>query len=416
MKKFTDPQEILDRTNLVKMFTEIVQVGTQADETSDSWPSTSGQLKLQNILKEKLGDLGCTDIVLDENGYLFATFPGNVNDAPVIGLLAHVDTATDFSGQNIKPIMHENYDGSAITLENDVVISPEESPELKECVGDTIITADGTTLLGADDKAGVAAIMAALEILKADDSIQRPTLRIGFTPDEEIGRGAERFDVERFNATAAYTLDGGWAGEVNAETFCADGAKVVFKGVAVHPGYAKDKMVNAMRYAAKFIERLPQDEAPETTEKRQGFFHPLKIEGNAAEVTINLILRDFEEEDLIDRGKRLKKIVEEVAKEEPRLQTEVEIKFSYRNMAQWLRKQPEITDRLMQAVRDTGLEANMKPVRGGTDGSGLTAKGLPTPNVFAGGINFHGPREWISTRVMGLAVCTVLNLVQNWTE
>ena len=414
MKKFADPQNILEHTNLVDDFLEIVQIESQSDETTGAWPSTPGQIKLQKILQEKLARLGCTDIELDDNGYLFATFPGNASDAPVIGLLAHVDTATDFSGKNIKPILHEKYDGSAIELANNVAITPEESPHLTECIGDTVITADGATLLGADDKAGVSEILAALEIMRADDEIVRPTLRIGFTPDEEIGQGATRFDVEKFGAVAAYTMDGGWLGEVNAETFCADKAVVTFKGVAVHPGYAKDKLVNALRYAANFIDLLPHDESPEGTENKQGFSHPLKIDGNAAEVQVQLILRDFTEEDLIDRGKRLREIVAKVAATEPRLQTQVDIEYTYRNMAQWLRDKPDITDMLVQAVRDAGIEPNLVPVRGGTDGSGLTAKGLPTPNLFAGGVNFHGPREWVCTRVMGMAVCTILNLAQRW--
>jgi len=416
VKTFTDPHQILNSTKLVDTFLEIVKIHTTSDDTTGEWPSTPGQLDLQNVLKEKLAALGCTEIELDENGYLFATYPGNKPEAPVIGLLAHVDTSNDFSGKDVKPILHKNYDGSAITLQNDVVIDPTESPQLELCKGDTVITADGTTLLGADDKAGIAEILALLEVLNADDSIACPKLRIGFTPDEEIGQGAARFDIERFNAFCAYTLDGGWAGEVNAETFSADGATVTFTGVAVHPGYAKDKMVNALRYLGLFLDQLPKDESPERTEKRQGFFHPLKVEGNASEAKVSLILRDFEEEDLEDRGKRLRQLVEKIAAEEPRLKTEVEIKYTYRNMAKWLREKPEITDKLTQAVKDTGIEPNLEPVRGGTDGSGLTAKGLPTPNIFAGGINFHGPREWVSTRVMGLSVCTLLNLVQRWAE
>ncbi len=416
MKCFADPLVVLQQTKLVDTFLEIVQVDTQSNDTTGVWPSTPGQLELQKRLQDKLAVLGCTDIVLDENGYLFATFPGNRPAAPVIGLLAHVDTAPDFPGANVKPLIHANYQGGPITLKDNVIITPEDSPELKYCVGDTIITADGTTLLGADDKAGVAAVLATLEMLRANPDLPRPTLRIGFTPDEEIGQGAARFDVPRFNAHAAYTIDGGWLGEVNAETFSADGAKVTFKGVAVHPGYAKGKMVNALRFAGKFLDRLPRRESPERTHLRQGFFHPTKIEGNAAEATVTLILRDFDTADLQARGERLRALVDRIAKEEPRLQVNVEIKEQYRNMAVWLKDQPEIAAKLDQAVRDAGAEPDRIPIRGGTDGSGLTAKGLPTPNVFTGGMNYHGPREWVSTRVMALAVCTLLNLVQRWTE
>ena len=416
MKPFTDPHLILRQTKLVDHFLEIVQVNTQSDDTTGAWPSTPGQLDLLKRLQEKLAALGCQDIALDENGYLFATFAGNAPQAPVIGLLAHVDTAPDFSGQGVKPVVHRKYDGGPIKLADNVTITPEESPELRQCIGDEIITADGTTLLGADDKAGVAAVLATLEALRANKSIRYPTLRIAFTPDEEIGNGPARFDVKRFNATAAYTVDGGWLGEVNAETFSADGAKVTFKGVAVHPGYAKDKMVNALRFAGRFLDQLPKNESPERTEKRQGFYHPTKIDGNAAEATVHLILREFDTGELQARGERLRQLVAAIAKEEPRLQVNVEIKEQYRNMAQWLRDQPDIADRLQQAVRDAGCAPDLIPVRGGTDGSGLTAMGLPTPNVFTGGMNYHGPREWISTRVMALAVCTLLNLVQRWAE
>jgi len=416
VKLFTDPQEILAKTSLVDNFIEIVKIDSQSDETVETMPSTAAQLDVQRVLQPKLAALGCTDIVLDENGYLFATFPGNVADKPVIGLLAHVDTATDYPASGVKPQLHENYDGSPITLGNDIVIAPADSPELKDCLGDTIITADGTTLLGADDKAGVAAILAGLEMLKNDDSIPHPTLRIGFTPDEEIGKGASKFDIERFAAFAAYTFDGGKPGELNAETFSADGATVKFTGVAVHPGYAKDKMVNAMRYAAKFLTECYPDESPERTSGRNGFFHPLKIEGNASEVKITFILRDFDDQLLADRGRRLKELVAKIAAEEPRLQTEVQIKEQYRNMAKWLKDKPEIAAKLDQAIKDAGLTPDSVPVRGGTDGSGLTAKGLPTPNVFCGAMLMHGPREWVSTRAMGLATCTMLNLVQRWAE
>jgi tripeptide aminopeptidase len=416
VKAFADPKAILERTKLVDTFLEIVQVDTQSNDTTGAWPSTPGQLELQKRLKDKLAALECRDIELDENGYLFATFPGSAPQAPVIGLLAHVDTAPDFSGRNVKPVVHKNYAGGPIQLADNVTISPDDSPELRQCVGDTIITADGTTLLGADDKAGVAAVLAALEFLRTEESVSYPTLRIGFTPDEEIGNGASRFDLKRFGAVAAYTIDGGWLGEVNAETFCADGAVVTFKGVAVHPGYAKDKMVNALRFAGRFLDQLPKDESPERTEKRLGFFHPTKIDGNAAECAVHLILRNFEEAELKKRGERLRELVARLAAEEPRLQTSVEIKYQYRNMAQRLRDKPDIADKLRQVVRDAGCEPDLIPVRGGTDGSGLTAMGLPTPNVFTGGMNYHGPREWISTRVMALAVCTLLNLVQRWVE
>ncbi|MDP8223421.1 MAG: peptidase T [Candidatus Lernaella stagnicola] len=414
MHAFNDSQAILDATHLVDWFLEFVQIDTQSDNKSETTPSSAKQLDLQRVLEKKLADVGCTEIHLDDKGYLYATFPGNKPDAPVIGLLAHVDTATDFSGTGVKPQLHENYDGGEIAIADGLMLTPQENAELSQCVGDTIVTASGDTLLGADDKAGIAVILAALETLKADESIPCPTLRIAFTPDEEIGRGAKHFDIKGFNAYCAYTLDGSFAGEINFETFSADGAEVTFTGVAVHPGFAKGKMVNALRYLGKFLDQLPSDEAPEATEGREGFFHPTEIRGNAAEATVELILRSFDNDELEDRGKRLRELVDRIAAEEPRLKTQVDIKFQYRNMADELKKHPQIREHLLAALRDAGVEANVVPVRGGTDGSGLTAMGLPTPNIFNGGVNFHGPREWVSTRVMAVSVCAVLNLVQRW--
>jgi len=416
MKAFNDPAFVLEQTTLVDSFLEFVKIDTQSDGDSKSNPSTAKQIDLLKILKDKLIQLGCSGVVLDDKGYLYATFLGNRAGTPVIGLMAHVDTAVDFSGTNVKPILQKNYKGGPIDLPNDVTISPEDNPELNQCIGDTVITASGDTLLGADDKAGVAAILAALEILKKDDSIPRPTLRIAFTPDEEIGQGATFFDVTGFDAKCAYTVDGGYTGEVNFETFSADKAVVTFTGVAVHPGFAKGKMVNALRYLGAFLDRLPKAESPEETELRLGFFHPTVVKGNAAEASVEIILRDFDDNKLADRGNRLKVLVQKIASKEPRLKSNVEIVAQYRNMANALKEQPQVRDFLVQAVRDAGLTPDIVAIRGGTDGSGLTAKGLPTPNIFTGGRNYHGPREWISTRTMAFAVCAILNLVQRWAE
>lgn len=415
MKTFTDPQAILADTRLVDWLVRFVKIDTQSDAKSETTPSTAKQFDLQYVLVEILKELGCTDVDLNDQGYLYATYVGNT-EAPVIGLLAHVDTATDFSGTHVRPRLHEDYRGNDLEIGPGVVLSPTDNPELAECVGDTIITASGDTLLGADDKAGIAIILAMLEQFGKNPELPRPTLRIAFTPDEEVGRGSSNFDVAGFGAHCAYTLDGSFSGEVNFETFSADGAEVTFTGVAVHPGSAKGKMVNALRYLGRFLDRLPQAESPETTEEREGFFHPIVISGNASEATVELILRDFANDKLADRGKRLKALVDEIAAEEPRLKTEVEIKYQYRNMASELDKHPQIRENLLAAVRDAGVEPNIVPIRGGTDGSGLTAKGLPTPNIFTGGMNFHGPREWISTRVMAQSVCTLLNLAQRWAE
>ena len=416
MRTFSDPKEILSRTSLVDSFLEFVQIDTQSDAAETGTPSTAKQFDLLKVLKKKLVRLECKEVRLDDKGYLYAYIPGATADAPAIGLMAHVDTAMDFSGAGVTPILHRDYKGGPIVLPGDVIIAPEDDPELAECVGDTIITASGNTLLGADDKAGVAEILAVIEILKAEPDIAHPPLCIAFTPDEEIGRGPDFFDIKGFGATAAYTVDGGFAGEVNFETFSADKAVVTFTGVAVHPGTAKGKMVNALRFLGRFLDSLPRSESPEATELREGFFHPTIVQGNAAEASTEILLREFDNGRLEDRGKRLQELVSRIAAEEPRLKTKVEIVRQYRNMANALKDHSRIREQLLQAVRDAGMEPKIMPIRGGTDGSGLTAMGLPTPNIFTGGKNAHGPREWISDRVMALAVCTMLNLVQRLAE
>ncbi|RJO67311.1 MAG: peptidase T [Myxococcales bacterium] len=416
MRALNDPNVILRSTRLVDAFVELARIDTQSDEKSPAWPSTPGQRTGLEAVRRKLTERGLADAAIDKNGYLFATLPGNRKGAPVIGLIAHIDTSPDYSGKDVSPVAHANYQGETLALKNGVTISPEESPWLTQCVGDTILTADGTTLLGADDKAGVAEILAALEYLHANPDLPRPTVRVAITPDEEIGRGAEKFDVERFGAHCAYTLDGGFSGEVNGETFSADSAAVAIAGVAVHPGTAKGKLVNAIRWAAAFVESLPPDESPEKTEGRQGFYHPTRISGNASEAKVSLILRDFELGKLTARGDAIRRLAEELRRREPRLGVTVEITETYRNMAYWLKDRPEVMDRLVEAVKLVGIEPRVEPIRGGTDGSGLTAKGLPTPNIFTGGVNYHGPQEWISTRVMAQAVCVTLNLIQLWAE
>jgi len=299
---------------------------------------------------------------------------------------------------------------------NGVVIDADETPELDECVGDTLITTDGTTLLGADDKAGIASIMGALEILTRRPELERPAVRVCFNPDEEIGRGADRFPLQRFDCPVAFTLDGGFTGEINIETFSADKAVVTFTGVAVHPAVARGKMVNALTWMGKLLDRLPMAEAPETTDGREGFYHPVTAEGDAARCRLDLIIRDFETAILKERGIRLRGMCDGLEAEEPRLDIEVEITEQYRNMHDVLEGRPEITETLTRAVEDAGVEPRLQAVRGGTDGSRLTEMGMPTPNLFAGGVNFHGPQEWISTRVLAQSACAVLNLVQRWGE
>jgi len=414
MKAFTNPQEILDSTGTVARFLEYIRIDTQSDEKNEDCPSTENQRVLADRLAGELKQLGLTDAVVDENSYCTATLKGNQEG--VLGFCAHLDTAPAFSGKDVKARLHENYDGGPITLENDVVIHPSDSPELTACVGDTIITSDGTTLLGADDKAGIANIMGALEVLVKNPDIPHPTLRICFSPDEEIGRGGNKFPLEAFGAPVAFTMDGGFPGEINVETFSADKGIVTFKGVSVHPGYGKGKLVNALTYMGKFLSRLPHLESPEATDGRDGFFMPTDLSGDAARCTVNLILRAFDVDTLKERGERLRTMAEALVAEAPALTVEVEIQEQYRNMHDILAKQPEIREKLTEAVEMAGVKPDLKPIRGGTDGSRLTAMGMPTPNVFTGGVNFHGPTEWISTRCMGLSVCTILNLCQVFAD
>jgi tripeptide aminopeptidase len=410
----SDPRLILEQTQLLDRFLRYIRIDTQSDENSDSCPSTSKQFDLARLLQTELEELGLQDIVLDDNGYLTASLPGGTGGS--VGFCAHMDTAPAFSGAGVEPQLHRDYDGSRIELKNGVCIDPDDNPELLESIGATVITADGTTLLGADDKAGIAVILALVEMLKLNPEIRHPTLRICFNPDEEIGRGAHQFPLKRFGAPVCYTIDGGFQGEMNVETFSADGAVVRFEGISVHPGTARGRMVNALTWMGKFLDRLPMAESPECTHEREGFYHPTNVQGDAAACSVNLILRDFDTAELKQRGERLRGIVAGLTAEEPRLKATVEITAQYRNMADALRERPDVGKHLEQAIRLTGLEPRIEPIRGGTDGSQLTEMGLPTPNVFAGGMNFHGPQEWTTDRGMALAVCTLLNLVQVYAE
>jgi len=419
MLAFADPSVVLSRTRIVERFLDYARLDTQSDETSDTCPSTARQLELARRLVGELKELGLQGVgeaavTMDRNGYVLAELPGTAPGR--VGLCAHLDTAPAFSGAGVNPRLVEKYDGGAIDVGHGVVLDPADTPELADCVGDTIITTDGRTLLGADDKSGIAAIMGALEILVQQPEIRRPTLCVCFNPDEEIGRGADRFPLERFNCPLAFTIDGSFAGEINVETFSADKAVVTFTGVSVHPGTARGKMVNALTWMGKLLDRLPLGEAPECTDGRQGFYHPVGAAGDAAACTLQLILRDFDTAVLEQRGRRLERMCAGLMAEEPRLQVKVEITKQYRNMYDVLSRHPDVAAKLDQAVRATGITPRLEPIRGGTDGSRLTELGMPTPNVFAGGVNFHGPSEWISTRVLALSACTILNLVQLFAE
>jgi tripeptide aminopeptidase len=377
-------------------------------------------VKNQKLMKS----IGVNEVRLTGHGYVFATLPSNLpanqpHTVPAIGLIAHVDTSPDVSGANVKPLIHENYRGETITLPADKnqVIDPGQNPALKDCLGHDIITADGTTLLGADNKAGLAEIMTAAEYLLNHPEIPHGEIKIAFTVDEEVGCGTDHFDLNEFGAKYAYTIDGETAGEIEDETFCADTVEVHVYGINVHPGYAKNKMVNALKVAADFLERLPKDSlSPETTEKREGYVHPNSLSGNVEKVEIKMLIRDFTVEGLKEKEKFLEKIRDEVLKDRPNAGIDLKVIESYRNMKYVLEKYPFVTDYALEAVRRSGIKPVKNLIRGGTDGSRLSFMGLPTPNVFTGGHNFHSKQEWISAQDMEKAAETILHLVQIWAE
>jgi tripeptide aminopeptidase len=396
------------------------RIDTQSDETSETVPTTARQLDLQRVLKAELEDLGAADVELNAQGFVLATVPATVRRAaPTVALLAHVDTASDFAASGVKPVVHRDYRGGVLTLPGDpsVIIDPAKEPALAARRGDTIITADGTTLLGADDKAGVAAIVTCAELLLADPKIPHGRVRLCFTPDEETGTGISHLTLEELAADVAYTLDGEALGEVTYETFSADRAVLRIHGVAIHPGKAKGRMVNALTLAAKVIGLLPQyARSPETTAGREGFIHLVHLQGTAAEAELAFILRDFELDGLEAHGEALRAAADAVAKVEPRAKVTCAITRQYRNMRYWLEKDMRPAELALEAVRRAGVVPIEVPVRGGTDGSQLTERGLPTPNLFAGVHNPHGPQEWASVEEMGKAVETCLHLVQLWAE
>jgi tripeptide aminopeptidase len=399
-------------------FLRYVTYDTQSDGDSDTYPSTAKQLELLRALRDELEQMGLDDVQMDDNGYVTAVLPSNVEkDVPTIAFFAHVDTAREVSGANVKP-QRRRYDGGEITLgESGSVIRPSESPQLENHVGHDLITTDGTTLLGADDKAGIAEIMAAAEYLHAHPELKHGTVKVAFNPDEEIGKGVVHFPVDTFGAVAAYTVDGSTAGEVQTETFSGAAVRMKIRGRAIHPGWAKGEMVNAIKLASAVIEKLPKDaRSPETTEGMEGYVHPVMISGDSSEVDLRFIARDFENDALDEHVALLTKIAEEVAATDARCSIEVTHEISYRNMRDTLDKHPEIADHLDEAVRRVGLEPIRTSIRGGTDGSALTEMGLPTPNIFTGGHDAHSEREWICVEDMGLAAATVVHLAQIWAE
>ncbi len=410
----------VERRLFLDRFLKYVSFDTQSTEESDTYPSTMKQLELSRYLVGELKKMKLQDVILNEHGYVFATLPANVDyDVPVIGLIAHVDTSPDVSGKDVNPQITENYQGGDIVLKNDTsqVIEYDMNPALKNCHGHDIITTDGTTLLGADNKAGIAEIMGAVEYLLQNPDIPHGKIRIAFTVDEEVGTGTKFFDVKEYGADYAYTIDGETAGEVEDETFCADTAIVKLSGVNVHPGYAKNKLINAVKMAADLIERLPKDKmSPETTEKREGYLHPHVIKGGVEVTEVVFLVRDFNVDGLHEKEDYLKKLCAEISKKYAPASAALEIKESYRNMKYKLDEHPHVTDYAVEAIERAGLKPLKNLIRGGTDGARLSFMGLPTPNIFTGGHNFHSKKEWISIQDMQKASETIVQLVQIWAE
>ncbi len=404
---------------LLERFKRYVKIDTQSDENSQTTPSTKKQFDLAKILEKELKELGVSEVELDKHCYLYAKIPSNIEGKNVykIGFISHLDTSPSVSGKDVVPVVNKNYEGGEIRLPGDKSIVIEEDEDLRRHRGEDIITSDGTTLLGADDKAGIAEIMEMVKFLMENPDFPRPEIRIAFTPDEEIGRGTVKFDLEKFDADFAYTVDGGEEGEIEDETFCADSMIFKIKGINVHPGYAKGKMVNAIKVASHFIELLPKDTmSPETTEKKEGYVHPTEFSGNEEEVKIVFLIRDFDESELKKKEEFLKELAEKAVSDYPGSSFEYEIKEYYRNMKQVLDKYPEVLNTAIEAIKMAGLEPIRKAIRGGTDGATLSFKGLPTPNLFTGGHNFHSKREWISYQSMEKAVDVLLNIVKLWAE
>jgi tripeptide aminopeptidase len=404
---------VLDR------FLRYVRIDTRADESSTTCPSTPGQMTLQRLLVAELEEIGLPDVTLDENGYLMATIPATVAGAvPTIGFVAHVDTSPEMSGENVTPIVHQAWDGRDIVLPGDptAVLRAADYPDLAAQIGHDIVTASGTTLLGADDKAGVAAIVAAAGHLMAHPDIPHGAIRIGFTPDEEIGRGANRFDVARFGAVCAYTLDGGNCGELEFESFSADVMRVTFIGFNTHPGYAKGRMVNAIKAAARFVDRLPQDGlSPETTAEYEGYVHPYQMDASVDRTSVRVLLRDFVTENLRQQQRLVERIAGEVAAATG-TRVEFQVDEQYRNMREVLDRHPDVVERARTAIRRAGLTPIEKPIRGGTDGSRLSFMGLPAPNLFAGEHNFHSRLEWTSRQDLERATAVIVELARIWAE
>lgn len=411
------PPEVLTR------FLKYVKVHTTSQEDVDEIPSTKIQFDLANILVKEMKELGVTDAKVDNHCYVIGTIPSNLSSeltqkVPVLCLLAHMDTSPEEPGENVKPQIIKNYQGGDILLPGnpDIVISPKETPNLSRYIGSDIVTSDGTTLLGGDDKAGIAVLMTVIAILSRDPSIKHGTLKIVFTPDEEVGHGVDALDVKALKADVGYTIDGDEMGVLESETFNATNGTITIKGFNVHPGYAKDKLVNAIRIIGEIIIQFPNDEAPETTEKREGYYHVLETKGSVNQAKLKFILRDFDYGQLQLKEKKIEAIVIKAQQDYPKAIVELDLKETYRNMKYKIEEFPHVIEYAEEAIKRTGLEVIRKAVRGGTDGARLSYKGLPTPNIFAGSINFHSKKEFVPVIALEKSVETILNLIQIYVE
>jgi tripeptide aminopeptidase len=408
-------------SSVLDRFLRYVTYDTQSREDAATYPSTPGQLVLLRELVAELQAIGITDAAIDAHGYVMATIPSTSpkTNVPAIGFIAHVDTSPEMSGAGVTPIVHRNYDGRDLILPDDpsAILRERDSPYLAECHGHHIVTASGTTLLGSDNKSGVAEIMAAAEYLMAHPEIPHGPIRIGFTPDEEVGNGTKYFDVARFGAQYAYTMDGGPRGELEFESFSADAMTLTFRGFNTHPGYAGGLMVNAIKLAARFIERLPADRlSPETTDGREGFVHPYVVDAAVDRTSVKLLIRDFDTAQLAVKEQWLRELAAEVVRGVPGASVDEKVEESYRNMREVIDRHPQIVEHAREAIRRAGLAVRERPIRGGTDGSKLSFMGLPTPNIFAGEQNFHSRLEWVSVQDMEKAVEVIVELAKVWEE
>jgi tripeptide aminopeptidase len=403
--------------DVLERFLRYVRIDTTSDQDADTYPSTAKQRDLGELLERELRELGLEDAELTEHGYVFATVPGTAG--PTVGLIAHMDTSQDESGAGVQPQVIRSWDGKDIVLpgDPDKVLRIDENPILAARTGHDLVTTDGTTLLGADDKAGIAEIMGAVAYLAAHPEVEHAPIRVGFTVDEEVGRGVDHFDLDEFGADFAYTLDGAEVGRIDDETFSASEVRIRIEGLSVHPGTSKGKMVNAIKLGARLLERLPRDDrSPETTEGRDGFIHPHRFTGTTAEAELRFIARDFDAAKLEEHEQLLRKLADELAQEQPRARVSVAVEGQYRNMKEFLDEDPAVTEAAEEAARRLGVEPWREPIRGGTDGSMLSARGLLTPNIYTGGQQFHSVLEWASVQDMALSAATIVELVKLWAE